>query len=170
MLGVIGLILAIAVLIIFAYKGLGALPLAVLGALVAILFNRMNVWDTFSGQFASGYASAFTSYLLLFVASALYAKFMEVSGLATSIGYKMVDWFGIKHVVLVGILIVGVLTYSGVSLFVVIFAVAPILFMMFQEANLPRHLTAICFSAGSSTFSMTCLPGLLMCDKEVIEV
>lgn len=159
MLGIIGLILAIVALIVFAYKGLGALPLAVLGALIAILFNQMPVWDTLSQEFASGYASAFTSYLLLFVASALYAKFMEVSGLATSIGYKMVDWFGIKHVVLVGILIVGVLTYSGVSLFVVIFAVAPILFMMFQEANIPRHLTAICFSAGSSTFAMTCLPG-----------
>ena len=159
MLGVIGLILAIVALIVFAYKGLGALPLAILGALIAILFNGMPVWTTFAEQFAPGYAGAFTSYLLLFVASALYAKFMDISGLATSIGYKMVDWFGTKHVVLVGILIVGVLTYSGVSLFVVIFAVAPILFMMFQEANIPRHLTAICFSAGSSTFTMTCLPG-----------
>lgn len=159
MLGVIGLILAIIALIVFAYKGLGALPLAILGALIAILFNGMPVWTTFAEQFAPGYAGAYTSYLLLFVASALYAKFMDISGLATSIGYKMVDWFGTKHVVLVGILIVGVLTYSGVSLFVVIFAVAPILFMMFQEANLPRHLTAICFSAGSSTFTMTCLPG-----------
>lgn len=159
MLGVIGLILAIAALIVFAYKGLGALPLAILGALIAILFNSMPMWTTFAEQFAPGYAGAYTSYLLLFVASALYAKFMDISGLATSIGYKMVDWFGTKHVVLVGILIVGVLTYSGVSLFVVIFAVAPILFMMFQEANLPRHLTAICFSAGSSTFTMTCLPG-----------
>ena len=159
MLGVIGLILAIVALIIFAYKGLGALPLAILGALIAILFNCMPIWTTFAEQFAPGYAGAYTSYLLLFVASALYAKFMDISGLATSIGYKMVDWFGTKHVVLVGILIVAVLTYSGVSLFVVIFAVAPILFMMFQEADIPRHLTAICFSAGSSTFTMTCFPG-----------
>ena len=35
----------------------------------------------------------------------------------------------------------------------------PILFMMFEAANLPRHLTIICLSAGSSTFVMTCLPG-----------
>lgn len=159
MLGVLGLVLAIVVLIVFAYKGLGALPLALLGALVAIIFNRMPLWDTYANQFVSGYASAFTSYMLLFVSSAFFAKLMDVSGCATSIGHKFCDWFGTKHVVLVGILIVAILTYGGVSLFVVIYAVAPILFTMFKEANLPRHLTVICFSAGSSTFVMTCLPG-----------
>lgn len=159
MLGVIGLVLAIVVLIVFAYKGLGALPLALLGAMVAILFNGMPVWESLSTLFVTGYASAFTSYMLLFMFSAFYAKMMDVSGYATSIGYQCVAWFGKKHVVLVGMLIVALLSYSGISLFVVIFAVAPILFMLFKEANLPRHLTVICFSAGSSTFVMTCLPG-----------
>lgn len=159
MLGVIGLILAIVFLIIFAYRGLGALPLAVGGALIAILFNGMPVYDTLAGQFVPGYASAFTSYMLLFVSSAFYAKLMDVSGCATSIGNKFTEWFGIGHVVLVGIVIVGILTYGGISLFVVIYAAAPILYTMLKKANLPRHLTVICFSAGSSTFSMTCLPG-----------
>ena len=37
MIGIIGLILAIAVLIFGSYKGLGALPVTLLAALVAIL-------------------------------------------------------------------------------------------------------------------------------------
>ncbi|MGN1140047.1 MAG: GntP family permease [Oliverpabstia sp.] len=159
MLGVIGLILAIIFLMLFAYKGLGALPLAMAGALIAIIFNQMPVYDTLVSSFVPGYASAFTSYMLLFVSSAFYAKLMDVSGCATSIGNKFTEWFGIGHVVLVGIVIVGILTYGGVSLFVVIYAAAPILYTMLKKANLPRHLTVICFSAGSSTFSMTCLPG-----------
>lgn len=159
MIGVIGLILAIVFLMVFAYKGLGALPLAVAGALVVIAFNGMNVWETITGCFVPGYTSAFTSYMVLFVTSAFYAKLMDVSGAATSIGNLFTSWFGIKHVVLVGIIIVGVLTYGGISLFVVIFAAAPILYTMFKQADLPRHLTVVCFSAGSSTFSMTCLPG-----------
>ena len=159
MIGVIGLILAIIFLMLFAYKGLGALPLALAGALIVIIFNGMNVWETITGDFVSGYVSAFTSYMVLFVSSAFYAKLMDVSGAATSIGNQFTKWFGIKHVVLVGIIIVGVLTYGGISLFVVIFAAAPILYTMFKKADLPRHLTVICFSAGSSTFSMTCLPG-----------
>lgn len=159
MIGVIGLLLAIVFLMIFAYKGLGALPLALAGSFVVMLFNGMNVWQTITECFVPGYTSAFTSYMVLFVASAFYAKLMDVSGAATSIGNLFTNWFGIKHVVLVGIIIVGVLTYGGISLFVVIFAAAPILYTMFKKADLPRHLTVVCFSAGSSTFSMTCLPG-----------
>ena len=159
MIGVIGLLLAIVFLMVFAYKGLGALPLALLGSMIVIAFNGMNVWATVTGDFVNGYVSAFTSYMVLFVASAFYAKLMDISGAATSIGNLFTNMFGIKHVVLVGIVIVGVLTYGGISLFVVIFAAAPILFAMFKKADLPRHLTVICFSAGSSTFSMTCLPG-----------
>lgn len=159
MTGIIGLILAIAILIIFAYRGLGALPLAILGALVAAIFNGMPLWETFAKSFVPGYASAFTSYMLLFVSSAFYAKLMEHSGCATAIGTKFVDWFGTKHVILVGILIIAALCYGGLSLFVVVFAVMPILFMMFKAANLPRHLTIICVVGGSSTFVMTCLPG-----------
>lgn len=159
MIGVIGLLLAIVFLMIFAYKGLGALPLALAGSFVVMLFNGMNVWQTITECFVPGYTSAFTSYMVLFVASAFYAKLMDVSGAATSIGNLFTKWFGVKHVVLLGIIIVGVLTYGGISLFVVIFAVAPILYTLFKQADLPRHLTVICFSAGSSTFSMTCLPG-----------
>jgi len=159
MIGVIGLILAIIFLMIFAYKGLGALPLALAGSLIVVIFNGMNMWGTLTENFVPGYTSAFTSYMVLFVASAFYAKLMDVSGAATSIGNLFTSWFGIKHVVLVGIIIVGVLTYGGISLFVVIFAAAPILYTMLKKADLPRHLTVVCFSAGSSTFSMTCLPG-----------
>lgn len=159
MIGVIGLLLAIAFLMVFAYKGLGALPLALFGSLVVMFFNGMNVWETVTGSFVPGYTSAFTSYMVLFVASAFYAKLMDVSGAATSIGNLFTSWFGIKHVVLVGIIVVGVLSYGGISLFVVIFAAAPILYTMFKQADLPRHLTVVCFSAGSSTFAMTCLPG-----------
>ena len=79
MIGVIGLLLAIVFLMIFAYKGLGALPLALAGSFVVMLFNGMNVWQTITECFVPGYTSAFTSYMVLFVASAFYAKLMDVS-------------------------------------------------------------------------------------------
>lgn len=159
MIGIIGLICAIAVLVIGAYKGLGALPLTILASLVAIVTNAMPLWDSFAIHYMKGYTSAYMSYFLLFASSALYAKLMDESGCATTIGYKFIDWFGKKNIMLVTILIVSVLTYGGVSLFVVVYAVAPIMFLLFKEANLPRHLTMACLIVGSATYTMTTLPG-----------
>ncbi len=159
MIGIIGLILAIAVLVYGAYKGLGALPLTILASLVAIIANAMPIWDSYSVHYMKGYTSAYLSYFLLFASSALYAKLMDESGSATAIGYKFIDWFGKKSIMLVTILIVSVLTYGGVSLFVVVYAVAPIMFLLFKEANLPRHLTMACLIVGSATYTMTTLPG-----------
>lgn len=84
---------------------------------------------------------------------------MDESGCATAIGYKFIDWFGRKNIMLVTISSSRVLTYGGVSLFVVVYAVAPIMFLLFKEANLPRHLTMACLIVGSATYTMTTLPG-----------
>ncbi|MPM55403.1 hypothetical protein SDC9_102200 [bioreactor metagenome] len=159
MVGIIGLILAIVVMIVGAYKGLGALPLTILAALVVIIFNQMPIWDTYSGIYIAGYTGTYTGYFLIFIFSALYAKIMDTSGSTTAIGYKLIDWFGKKRVILVSVLITSVLTYGGVSLFVCVFAVGPIMFLLFKEANLPRHLTAACLVIGAATYTMTALPG-----------
>jgi len=156
---VIGLILSVAVLIIGAYKGLGALPLTLLASLVVILSNGINVWEGYATYYMQGYTGAYMSYFLLFACSSLYAELMDVSGCATSIGYQFIDWFGKKKVLLVCTLIISVLTYGGVSLFVVVYAVAPIMFLLFKEADLPRHLTMACLITGSASYTMTTLPG-----------
>lgn len=159
MIGIIGLILAIIILIYGAYKGLGALPLTMLAALVAIVFNHIPLWEGYATHYMAGYTSAYTNYFLMFACSSLYAKLMDESGCAATIGYKFIDWFGTKNIILVTILIISVLTYGGVSLFVVVYAVAPVMFLLFKEANLPRHLTMACLIVGSATYTMTALPG-----------
>ena len=47
-LAIVGLILAVAVLIVGAYKGLGALPLTLLASLVVILTNAIPIWDGYA--------------------------------------------------------------------------------------------------------------------------
>ncbi len=156
---IIGIILSVAVLVVGAYKGLGALPVTLLAALVVILTNGINVWEGFATHYMTGYTGAYMSYFLLFASSSLYAELMNSSGCATSIGYKFIDWFGKKRVLLVSTLIISFLTYGGVSLFVVVYAVAPIMFLLFREADIPRHLTMACLITGAATYTMTCLPG-----------
>jgi len=158
MLGIIGLVVAIVILGYFAFKGVGALPLTFLAGLVVILTNGMDLWTSFSDYYLSGYVGFFKSYFLIFAASAFYAKVMEDSGAAIAIGYKFVDWFGKNNAILVVILATAALTYGGVSLFVVIFAVLPIIMVTFKEADIPRRLAAGVMAAGGATITMTTLP------------
>lgn len=159
MIGIIGIILAILFLMIGSYKGLAALPLTVLAALIVVVTNGMNLWESVATLYMNGYVGTYLNYFLIFCCSSLYAHVMTESGSTLSIAYQLLGWFGKKRVILASILIVAILTYGGVSLFVVMFAVGPILYTMFQEADLPRHLIAAVLFAGSCTFTMTCLPG-----------
>lgn len=156
---IIGLFLAVFVLGLGAYKGLGALTSTLLAAMVVVLTSGMNIWEGFSSFYMSGYTGAYANFFLMFCFSSLYASFMNMSGSATAIAYQFIDWFGKKKVLLVCFLITVVLTYGGVSLFVVVYAMAPIMFTLFKEADLPRHLTMAIIVAGSASISMTSLPG-----------
>ncbi|MDL2219317.1 GntP family permease [Ruminococcaceae bacterium OttesenSCG-928-O06] len=153
------MIAAIAVMIIGAYRGIKAIPLTILAAIVVIVTNGLPVWQSLSTTYAGGFGGVVASYFFIFISSAVYALIMEKTGCATAIGYKLVDWFGTKHVMLVSILFVSILTYGGVSVFVVIFATMPILFILFREAGLPRHAVIAPFAVGSSTYATTTLPG-----------
>ncbi|MBP1917647.1 GntP family permease [Youngiibacter multivorans] len=159
MLGIIGLLIAILVLVVLAYKGVGAFPITIIAGFIVILTNGMDLWESFSEVYMNGYLGFFKNYFFIFAASSLYAKLMEESGAAVSIGYKFVDWFGSKRTVLIVFMITVVLTYGGINLFIAIFAVTPIIMVLFKEADIPRRLAIGVFVAGSGTISMSALPG-----------
>lgn len=159
MIGILGLIIAIVVLAVLAYKGVGALPLTLLAGLVVIVTNQMNLWESYSEFYMNGFIGFFKSYFLIFAASSLYAKIMEDSGSAVAIGYKFIDWFGKDKAMLIVLLATSVLTYGGISLFVVVFAVSPIIMLLFKESDIPRRLAMGPLLAGSAAYTMTVLPG-----------
>ena len=167
MLGIMGLILGTAVLAVGAYKGYKALPLAIGAGLVVALTNGMDIWHAFGTNFMrgdgeavlGGYVSFFMNFFLIFAFSALFAKVMEETGSAMAIGYQFIDWLGVKSAVLVVFVAGAALTYGGISLFVVIFALTPIIMVLFNEANIPRALAVGPVVAGTATFTMKSLPG-----------
>lgn len=157
--GILGLVLAIVVLIFGAYKGIGALPLTLGTGLIVVLSNSMPFWESYAEFYMGGYVGYWKSYFLIFVFSALYAKIMEETGAVFSIAYKFIDWFGKKRAMLVVLITTAVLTYGGVSLFVVIFAIGPIAMLLFKEADIARRHIVAPLVTGYGTFTMTSLPG-----------
>ena len=153
------MLIAVVVLIYGAFKGLGAIPLTLLASLVIILSNRIPIWTGFSAYYMGGFTGTLSGYLLMLMASCLYAKFMDASGCAKSIAMGIANKLGRKHILLALTLIALVLTWGGVSLFVALFVVGPVGIAMLREANYPRHLLLAAFAIGGGAASVTTLPG-----------
>jgi len=95
----------------------------------------------------------------LFMLGAIFGKLMDDSGCARVIAHRIARFTGPDRAILAVVLACGILTYGGVSLFVVAFAVYPIARQLFREAGIPKRLIPACIAAGSFTFTMTALPG-----------
>ena len=100
-------------------------------------------------------ASAYvTSYFLVFFVGALFGAVYQHTGAAESISKTLAGLCKGKFVAPIIMTITGILTFGGVSGFVVFFVIYPIALNMFKEANLTRRLIPGAISAGCWTWSM----------------
>ncbi|QIO09894.1 GntP family permease [Acinetobacter lanii] len=159
--GTFAIIISLALLMFFAYRGISVLILAPIMAAVAILLSGDMLY--LMPQYTETFMSALGGYILkffpIFLLGALFGQLMVDSGAASSISNWIMQKLGHKRAILTVVLACGVLTYGGVSLFVVAFAIYPIAKSMFQAANIPKRLIPGAIALGSFTFTMTALPG-----------
>lgn len=163
MVSMIGLIGGLILLTVLVMRGMNLLVVAPLSALVVAVLNGVPIFPQFAAEgeidFITGYMDGFagfiTSWYLMFLAGAIFGKVMEDSGAAESVSHWIVSKLGMKHAVLAVVLACAVLTYGGVSLFVVAFAVYPMAVSLFKEANFPRRFIPAALAFGSTTFTMT---------------
>lgn len=159
MLGVIGVLIAIALIIYMAYKGWGIIPASLLCAIIVVLTNNGEIWKSLSVDYINGFKYFAGTYFLIFVLGALFGQVMGDSGSANAISLKLLDWFGQSKAILVVTLATAVLTYGGVNLFIVIFTVYPLSLVLFKAADIPKRLIVACIGTGGATLTMTALPG-----------
>lgn len=98
-------------------------------------------------------------YFPVFLLGALFGKLIEISGFARSIVEAIVKILGADRAIPVVVIICALLTYGGVSLFVVAFAVYPFAAEMFRQSNIPKRLIPASIVLGALTFTMDALPG-----------
>lgn len=154
------ILLALGLLMFTAYRGFSVILFAPICALFAVLLtDPSHVLPFFSSIFMEKMAGFIKLYFPVFLLGAIFGKVVEMSGLAASIAKTIVRLVGAKRAILAIVLMGAVLTYSGVSLFVVVFAVYPFAKNMFQEANIPKRLIPGTIALGAFTFTMDALPG-----------
>ncbi|SEC56749.1 GntP family permease [Pseudomonas anguilliseptica] len=159
--GTLGILTSLALLMYLAYRSINVLILAPLLALLALLFagDIGLLLPTYTQVFMKAMGGYVMQFFPLFLLGALFGKLMDDSGSARAIAHGIVAKVGSERAILAIVLACGILTYGGVSLFVVAFAVYPIGAALFREAGIPKRLIPGAIALGSFTFTMTALPG-----------
>lgn len=159
MIGILGVLIAIALVIFLAYRGWGIVPASLLCSLIVIVTNSRDIWEGLSVDYAGGFTYFAGTFFLIFVLGSLFGKVMGDSRSATAIAHKLIEVFGSTKAVLVVVLATAILTYGGVNLFIVVFTIYPIALILFQAENLPKRLIVASIALGAGTFTMTATPG-----------
>ena len=153
-LGILVLLLALLLFGLLAFKQINALILAPLVTIFVIVCSGMPILSSLKELFMPAASAYVTSYFLVFFVGALFGAVYQHTGAAESISKTLAGLCKGKFVAPIIMTITGILTFGGVSGFVVFFVIYPIALNMFKEANLTRRLIPGAISAGCWTWSM----------------
>ena len=158
--GILILLIAIILFGVLAFKGISALILAPLVTCFVLIFapifagEDIAILNGLKEQFMPAAADYVSSYFLMFFMGALFGAVYQFTGAAKSIAKWLAGMCHGKFVAPIIMCITGLLTYGGISGFVVFFVIYPIALQMFRSANLTRRLIPAAISAGCWTWSM----------------
>ncbi|MEZ5901398.1 MAG: GntP family permease [Hyphomicrobiaceae bacterium] len=157
--GLLGIFVALTFLMFFAFRGWTILLLAPAAALIAAAFAGEPLLAHWTQTFMIAASGFLAQFFPIFLLGALFGKLMDDSGSVTTIANFMTDKLGPSRAVLAVVLAGALVTYGGVSLFVAFFVLAPMGLALFQAGNIPRRLLPAAIALGTSTFTMSALPG-----------
>lgn len=157
----LAILISLFLLMYLAYRGISVLILApVLAALAVLLSGDISLMlPIYTETFMGALGNYLLNFFPIFLLGAIFGQLIADSGAASSIATWFTKVLGPKHAILTVVLACGALTYGGVSLFVVAFAIFPIAKVMFYQANIPKRLIPGAIALGAFTFTMTALPG-----------
>lgn len=164
-LGIIGIFIAIVAIIWFSVKGMHIAVAAPLATLIVILTSQMDIFGSLVGKehsYMTGLAGFLINNFAIFLLGAILAQYIEKSNATLAIANYVLKLVGRDNpfiVMLAFAFIAAVLTYGGVSLFVVMFALIPLAKPIFKELDVSWKLLPIPLFLGMATITMSMLPG-----------
>lgn len=155
MLSIIGLIAGLSLLIILTMRGVNIIISAVFCSVVLALTGGLNILEALTDFYMTGFTDFFKSWFIIFLLGALFGKVMEDTNGARAIAYWVQEKIGPKGALFAVVGACAVMTYGGVSVYIVAFCVYPIAVSLFQNANLPHRFIPAALVFGSISFTMT---------------
>ena len=157
----LSILVSLGLLMFLAYRGISVLILAPLMALLAVLLSGQfqEMLPIYTQVFMKAMGAYIIQYFPLFLLGSIFGKLMESSGHALTLANFITEKLGAQRALLAVTLSCAILTYGGVSLFVVAFMMYPIGQSLFERANISKNLLPAAIALGAFTFTMTSLPG-----------
>ncbi|WP_407157565.1 GntP family permease [Bradyrhizobium sp. STM 3557] len=157
--GLFGILVGLGLLIWLAFRGWSVLLLAPLCALIAAAFGGQPLLASWTQTFMRSAADFLAQFFPIFLLGAIFGKLMDDSGAVAAVAEVITRRLGERRTIL-GVVLAGALvTYGGVSLFVAFFVIVPMAQSLFRMAGIPRRLVPAAVILGTSTFTMSALPG-----------
>lgn len=163
--GVLGLALAIVAIITFSFRGLNMIIAAPLSALIIILCNQMDIFSSLTGakeSYMAGLAGFLIKNFGIFLMGSILGQYMDKSKATVSISETLLSKIGTDspYKVLVALTLIGaILTFGGISIFVVFFTLIPLARPIFKKLDVNWSLVSIPLYLGAGTFTMSMIPG-----------
>jgi H+/gluconate symporter-like permease len=157
--GLLGILVGLGLLVWLAFRGWSVLLLAPAAALVAAAFGGGPLLANWTQIFMGSAAGFLAQFFPIFLLGAVFGKLMEDSGSVSAVAAFMTKRLGERRAMLAVVLAGAFVTYGGVSLFVAFFVLAPMAQALFRSAAIPRRLMPAAIILGTSTFTMSALPG-----------
>ena len=157
----VGVVLVILCLLMYlAYLGYSLLLLAPgLALLAALLTGGLPILAAYTKIFMTNAGDFIIAFFPLFMLGAIFGKLMDDTGSAKSLAESVSSWLGPQRAIVSVVLCCAVLTYGGVSAFVVAFAIYPVAAALFRSADIPKRLIPGALALGAFSFTMSALPG-----------
>lgn len=159
LLGILGIILSLALLITLAYRGMPVIIAAPIASVVALVFSGAPILASYTEIFMPALANFVMNYFPVFLLGAIFGLLMTATGYAESIARSVTRVIGARSALLATVVTSALMTYGGISLFVVAFVMFPLARELFRMADIPKRLIPGTIALGIFTFTMTALPG-----------
>jgi H+/gluconate symporter-like permease len=157
--GLLGILVGLCLLVTLAFRGWSVLLLAPAAALVAAAFGGEPLLANWTQTFMGSAARFLAQFFPIFLLGAIFGKLMDDSASVSAVADFMTRRLGQRRVILAVVLAGAFVTYGGVSLFVAFFVLIPMAQALFRAAAIPRRLMPAAIVLGTSTFTMSALPG-----------
>lgn len=157
MISIIGVIVALALLVLLAFKKWNMFLVSLICAVLVGITSQMNFWSIFNDCYMPGFVKFFSSWFLIFTIGAVYSEFMSQSGSVSAIAYKLIRLFGKNQLLLVMLVVSLLLNLGGVNVYVQIFIFWPMAVVLSRESGIHRGVWLSVFYLGF--FSSLLFPG-----------